>query len=145
MSYISWHNYGYGICVTDIQNENVERLQAMLKLAPELDREIHAWFASCFITEPTWEDYEEFDQDYMLGLATILRRTIEEVEGISLTACDDLECRTYLIYQPQYPWQITEKERDLTEERLRELFQRYVGLLTDEIIDIDYQSAENGG
>ena len=81
----------------------------------------------------------------MLWLPTILRRPIDEGEGLRLTACDDLECRTYLIYQPQYPWRITEKERDLTEERLRELFQRYVGLLTDEIIDIDYQSAENGG
>ena len=96
MSYDSWHNYGYGICVTDIQNENVEQLQAMLKLAPELDREIHAWFASRSITEPTWEDYEEFDQDYMLGLATILRRTIEEVEGISLTACDDVEPTSFI-------------------------------------------------
>ena len=80
-----------------------------------------------------------------LGLATILRRTIEEVEGISLTACDDSEGRTYLMYQPRYPWQITEKERNLTEERLTELFQRYFGMLTDEIIDIEYQSAENGG
>ena len=67
------------------------------------------------------------------------------MDDISLTACDDSECRTYLIYQPRYPWQITEKERNLTEERLRDLFQRYVGMLTDEIIDIEYQSAENGG
>ena len=145
MSYSSWHNYGYGICVTDIQEKNVERLQAMLKLAPALEREIHAWFTACSITEPTWEDYEEFDQDYMLGLATILRRTIEEVEGISLTACDDSECRTYLMYQPQYPWNTSPMEQGLTEQRLAELFQHYVGILTDESIDVDYQSAGNGG
>lgn len=95
MSYDSWHNYGYGICVTDIQNENVEQLQAMLKLAPELDREIHAWFASRSITEPTWEDYEEFDQDYMLFSAFpwfrmdctwIRRRTEKSLKNASILA-----------------------------------------------------------
>lgn len=38
MSYISWHNYGYGICEDDIQTKDLERLKAVLKLAPKLDR-----------------------------------------------------------------------------------------------------------
>ena len=36
MSYSTWHNYGYGIRVDDIKEQSVERLQALLKLAPEL-------------------------------------------------------------------------------------------------------------
>ena len=35
MSYSEWHTYGYGICVSDITDESVERLQKLISLAPE--------------------------------------------------------------------------------------------------------------
>ena len=131
MSYTTWHNYGYGICVDDIKTRDVTRLESMLKLAPNLDREIHRWLEECSISEPVWDDYMEFDQDFMLGLC--------------LTACDDCDSRTYLIYQPRYPWALTQADRDLTEEHLAAMFGRYVGMLTDEVVDVDYQEVENGG
>ena len=115
MSYTTWHNYGYGICVDDIKTRDVTRLESMLKLAPNLDREIHRWLEECSISEPVWDDYMEFDQDFMLGLATILQKVIEEAD------------------------------RDLTEEHLAAMFGRYVGMLTDEVVDVDYQEVENGG
>ena len=53
MSYTTWHNYGYGICVDDIKTRDVTRLESMLKLAPNLDREIH----SCLLyTSPSPRD-----------------------------------------------------------------------------------------
>lgn len=103
MSYHTWHNYGYGICVDDIQEQSVQRLQALLKLAPKLDGKIRAWLSGLSVTEPDWDDYMEFDQTFYLGLATILQQVIEEVDGLCLTACDDSSGRTYLIYQPRYP------------------------------------------
>ena len=133
MSYTTWHNYGYGICVDDIKTRDVTRLESMLKLE------------ECSISEPVWDDYMEFDQDFMLGLATILQKVIEEAEGLCLTACDDCDSRTYLIYQPRYPWALTQADRDLTEEHLAAMFGRYVGMLTDEVVDVDYQEVENGG
>ena len=51
----------------------------------------------------------------------------------------------YLLYSPSYPWQLKNSERDLTEEQLVQLFGRYVRILTDVPIDVDYQSVENGG
>lgn len=54
MSYTTWHNYGYGICVDDIKTRDVTRLESMLKLAPNLDREIHRWLEECSISEPVW-------------------------------------------------------------------------------------------
>ena len=36
MSYSEWHTYGYGICVSDITDESVERLQKLISLAPEV-------------------------------------------------------------------------------------------------------------
>lgn len=145
MSYSTWHNYGYGICVDDIKEQNVGQLQELLKLAPELEQKIQGWLSELAITEPDWDDYMDFDQDYYLGLATILQQVIEEAEGLRLTACDDCNGNTYLIYQPCYPWNITDRERDLTEEKLTEIFNHYVGLLTDELIEVGLQEAENGG
>ena len=142
MSYATLHNYGYGICVDDIKTQNVARLEAMLKLAPKLDRAIHEWLKGNTVNKPNWNDYMEFDQDFRLGLATILQKTIEEAEGLCLTVCDDYDSRAYLLYQPSYPWQLTIAERELTEEHVVSVFQRYVGMLTDEAVDVDYQEGK---
>lgn len=145
MSYISWHNFGYGICVDDIQTKDLERLKAVLKLAPKLDQEIRDWIEGSSFDAPDWDDYMEFDADFYLGLAAILQAVIEEAEGITLTACDDCEGRKYLLYQPCYPWQLSENTRELTQERLDALFRKYVKMLTDEEVEVSYQEVENGG
>ena len=145
MSYTTWHNYGYGICVDDIKEQDVARLQELLNHAPEFHATIQRWLTEANITEPTWDDYMEFDQDYLLGLATLLQKVIEEAEGIQMTACNNFDGVAYLLYSPSYPWQLKNSERDLTEEQIVQLFGRYVRILTDIPIDVDYQSVENGG
>lgn len=145
MSYRPWIDYGYGICVSYIEVDSVERLEKLLSLAPKFHSDIQDYFKECGITEPTVDDYIEYDDQYCLGLATILKEVIQEAEGIELCACDEYDGGNYLIYPPLYPWQMTEKDKPLTEELLNELFWKYVSILTDEPIDIDYQSVENGG
>lgn len=93
MGYQTWHNYGYGVCVSDIKESSVERVQAMLKLAPNYNAEIQDWFEALDITAPTYEDYIGFDDMYCLGLATLMRTVIEEAEGIEFSACDDFDGR----------------------------------------------------
>ena len=117
----------------------------MLNHAPEFHATIQRWLTEANITEPTWDDYMEFDQDYLLGLATLLQKVIEEAEGIQMTACNNFDSVAYLLYSPSYPWQLKNSERDLTEEQIVQLFGRYVRILTDIPIDVDYQSVENGG
>ncbi|WP_300346066.1 hypothetical protein [uncultured Oscillibacter sp.] len=51
----------------------------------------------------------------------------------------------YLLYQPSYPWNIPDSERNLTEDTLTAIFQRYVGILTDDAISVDHQSVESSG
>lgn len=106
MSYESWHTYGYGICVSDIEAEkpDVKRLQSLLSLAPKLNKRIEQWLAEADISSPEYEDYMEFDQDYMLGLAYLLKEVILEEEVIEFTACDDFYGHTFLVYEPRYPW-----------------------------------------
>ena len=145
MSYQSWHNYGYGICADDIGHVPVERLQALIRLVPELEKQINSWLQECEITKPEVGDYFEYDNEYHGGFATILQWVIKEAEGIELLYCDDLNGKDYLIYPPQYPWQITDADRDMTEERLRTIYAKYVSILTDRAVAVDYQSVENGG
>lgn len=145
MSYSTWHNYGYGICVDDIKSQDVERLQALLDLAPKFKAKIEGWLSEREVQEPSWDDYMEFDQDFCLGLATILSETIVEAEGIELTACDDYDCITYLLYKPMYPWHMGDIDRGQTEESLAGIFRHYISILTDDPIEIDYQEVENGG
>lgn len=145
MSYSTWHNYGYGICVDDIKEEDVGKLQELLNHAPEFHATIQRWLTEANITEPTWDDYMEFDQDYYLGLATILKEVIAEAEGIDLTACDNYDSIAYLLYQPMYPWDMSESDRGLTKEKVAELFRRYASILTDTPIEVDDQAVENGG
>ena len=133
------------ICVDDIKEEDVGKLQELLNHAPEFHATIQRWLTEANITEPTWDDYMEFDQDYLLGLATLLQKVIEEAEGIQMTACNNFDSVAYLLYSPSYPWQLKNSERDLTEEQIVQLFGRYVRILTDVPIDVDYQSVENGG
>lgn len=145
MSYITRHTYGYGICVSDIKEESLERLQKLVSMAPEYQNKIQKWLNECGISEPNYKDYLEFDQDFYLGLASILKEVILEAEDIELVACDNYEGEQYLLYPPDYPWNRGCRRQLMTEEAVVELFQKYVSVLTDEMIEIDYQSVENGG
>lgn len=109
MSYTSWHTYGYGICLSRLECDSMERMQKLLELA------------------------------------IILQNVIQEAEDIRFTACDDYNSEPYLLYEPSYPWNMPVQERNLTEEKLRQLLSKYVSILTDEVFEVDYCSVENGG
>ncbi len=144
MSYTSWHTYGYGICVSDIGRPSVERIRNLLAMAPVLQEDIQEWLDRCGITNPDYDDYMGFDQDFKLGLATILKKVILEAENVEFEACDSCEEKDYLLFCPEYPWNRQNQIKLETEEDVAELFRKYTSVLADEPIDIDYQSVENG-
>ena len=48
------------------------------------------------------------------------------------------------ITQASYPWTPkTEKEKELTEEKLENMFRKYLRIVTDEQLPVDYKSVEN--
>ena len=145
MIFQSWHTYGYGVEVTDIKCTSVERLKALIHMAPELEKKINAWFEETEIKNPTVEDYFEFDDTTYLGLASIVKGVIQEAEGLEFTACDDFENRTYLLYTQSYPWWLKPEEHALTEERIQTILVKYFLVITDETITVDYYDPENGG
>ncbi|MBQ7818592.1 MAG: hypothetical protein IJ341_02725 [Bacteroidales bacterium] len=141
----TWHNYGYGICVNDLEIDSVEKIEELLSHAPKYREEIHEYFNECEITEPTVDDYEEFDDDLCNGFATILKEVIYEATGINLDSESDYSSIRYLIYSPRYPWNMTYEDSAVTKEKLNEIFNKYVSIITDSNIEIDYQSIENCG
>ncbi len=145
MSYETWHNYGYGICTDEIICDSVEKMQELLKFAPKFKTTLDKYFTEAEIDEPSYDDYIESDQDYHLGLATILFEVIKEAEKIEFLPCDNVECQNYLIYPPSYPWGLPKREKKLNEDKIRAILQKYVTILTDQEIEITYQSVENGG
>lgn len=145
MSYVSWHTYGYGIRVSDINVASVESLKELIHMAPEYEKAVNEWIADSEITDPSVDDYLDFDQDYCMGLASMLKEIIEEAEKVRFTACDDCYSNLFLVYEPKYPWYLPETERSLDEESIADILRKYVSIITDEEIAIDYYSAENGG
>ncbi len=145
MSMCSWHNYGYGICTSDLEVNSVERIEALLERAPDYRAFVHECFESMEIKQPIVEDYVTISADINYGIASILMEVIQEATGLRLEACDDDDCCDYLIYMPKYPWKMSEEDRSVTEEQIAELIREYVAIISDTTVDIDYQAVENWG
>ncbi len=147
MSYSTWHIYGYGVETSEINKEEVtvERIEKLLSLAPEFQKGIHQYFEECEINEPEIDDYFDFDQDYHHEIAYLLKEVIEEDANIFLSTCDSCDGEIFLLYPPSYPWEMRGEERNLTEDKVKELLTKYLKIICDTIPEIDYCSCENGG
>ena len=154
MSYETWHEYGYGICVDDIDTTE-EKVFALVHLAPNFEKIFYNWIESFredrdpeSIAELiTMNDIYEYDGDNYCdnGIGPIVSAVIKECEDIELLSCADFDCNHYIIFPTMYPWCMSEKEKNMTEEDIKEIFTKYIRVLTDQEIDISYQSVENGG
>ena len=146
MSYHTWTVDGYGICTNDIETTK-ERVEKLLRLAPKFNDIIHTWFKESGIVNPELDDYLEYDEDWTSGVAYLLQKVIEEIENVRLDIAEDFDSYYYLMICPSYTWTtLTKEEKELnTEEKVNDLFRKYVEILTDNDVTIEYQSVENGG
>ena len=145
MSSATWVSYGYGVCLKGLEFNSVERLEKMLSYAPKFRKEIHEWFAGCEITNPTLDDYFDFDQDYYKGMAFLLKNVIEEAEHIDMTDCNDLNGNKYVIFQPLYPWEMRWRHRRVSKRKIEKVIRKYLSMVTDSEFDICFEEAENCG
>lgn len=146
MSYHTWTVEGYGISVSGIETTK-EKVEKLLQLAPKFYDVVRTWFKESGIENPELEDYLEYDEDWQSGIGYLLQQVIWEAENQRLDIAEDFDSEWYLMIRPSYTWTtLTKEEKELdTEEKADELFRKYVGILTDDEIIIDYQSVENGG
>lgn len=145
MGYKTWHNYGYGVCVTNLKIDSPERVGAVIGLTKRFRKDVQQYFDECEITEPTMDDYEELDQDYYNGMAYVLQQVILEKEHIELSVCDDFDGNRYLMYMPDYPWVTPWRYRFISEKKIARVIRKYLSMLTDDDFKVEYLSAENGG
>ena len=142
MSYKTWINYGYGICTDDLKEEiSLVKLMKLVQTAPKLYEKVKKFIdedcggqitESYDLLNTYVENYGEVNYG---GLAEILYEVIKEVEGIELLVCDDFNGKEYLIYPPIYPWvlaRMSDKEKNLSEKDLVEIFSKYLHIVTDE-------------
>ena len=151
MSYHIWISHGYGICVDDIDGVTMGGLLEFVHKAPEFEKNFLEWLNESY-EEPideldVSEVLDEWDDNWCYkGIGPILRDVINEAEDLRMYIADDFGGVQYLMLSPRYPWsEISAKERELTQEALDEIFHKYLRLLTNKKINIDYQSVENGG
>ncbi len=145
MSYHTWITYGYGVRTDNIKLKSLEALQNLIALAPLAKEDFMNWFEENNIESPTIEDYYEYDESDGCHLAAILRMVILETEGVDLTACNNFSNEDFLLYEPLYPWGLTEIDKTITKEKLNTIFHKYLSMITDNVPEFGYQEAENGG
>ena len=145
MSWNCWHTYGYGVKVSAFQKISMSKVVELIQTAPNYAKKFDKWLQECEIEEPTLGDLEEFDEDYCIGLATVMQQIILEKENLELVACKDFDGNTFLLYPQGYPWNMNEQEKSLTEQDIQSLMVKYLSKITDEVITVDYYEPENGG
>lgn len=145
MSWYGWHTYGYGVKISELSEISMSKVVELVQTAPNFANDFNEWLRDCEIKEPTLDDLEEFDAYHCLGLVTVLKEVILEVEKVELTACEDYDGEKYLLFGQCYPWRMTELEKSLKEEDIQSLMVKYLSKITDAAITIDYYEPENGG
>lgn len=130
--------YGYGLCTARLEVYSVERIEKLLEMAPKRREEIHDFFDEEEISKPDVLDYIESNgDDGNFGFATFLKNILNEITGINFTDCEDFDGNGYLIYEPRYPWDLSEREKDISKEKIKEIYIKYISLITDMELDID--------
>ena len=145
MSYHTWITYGYGVRTDNIKVKSLEALQNLIALAPLAKEDFKNWFEENNIESPTIEDYYEYDDNDGCHLAAILSMVIKETEGVEFTACNNFSDQDFLLYEPIYPWWLTQIDKTMTREKVECIIHKYLSMLTDNVPKIGYQEAENGG
>ena len=141
---------GYGIqfdskCGTDT---TVHRIQQLLEFAPNINSKVNQWLSELGITAETVtvDDYSEFDQDFYNGIPALIAKVIQEAEDIYVEAADDDNGFLYLYLCACMPWAYSEKERNLTNEDLDNIFRKYWNILyPQKVVNIDAVSIHKFG
>lgn len=151
--------HGYGICTDFAMDgkfkkiktaEDLEPLKKLINMAPKFAAD-HTMVTLQAMEEDIYEDemslawvasdlmYKIFGDDAGgCGLSYILSLVIAECEGIHLAAEQDCDCSEFLLFAKKFPWQMNEREKALTANELRAIIAKYVSVLTDEPVDIQY-------
>lgn len=149
MSYSTWHDYGYGICIDDLNEFTFEQLYELICMSPVVKKDFDDWLGEekIDLNEDGYgvaNDYSD-DRNDSNGVADILRDVIFQNEAIQLYTCRDYDDGIYLMFRECLPWQCNSKEKNLTVEELEKIIKKYCAVLGTDNIECDFIECENGG
>lgn len=152
MSYHTWTTYGFGFCVDDIYNESlsVDKILKLAAMEPDVLDDVYDYIDQFCLEneitkyEFTVDDFDELEGDFCeRGIAYILYHVIKK--ELPVVFADDFDGVPYILYCPSYPWNLEDKEKNLTKNDIIDIFNKYIKILTDITISIDHQCVQNGG
>lgn len=132
MSYNTWHDYGYGFCVSRLNKTALKRIEQTFDYDKDSD-DAFEYVSDC------WDVWLQETVDYLN----------EKYESKSFIYSTDFDGDTYIMFAVSYPWYISEKDKSRTTTEIDEIFCEYmksiVGNENFSISCIDYCDVENGG
>lgn len=162
MSITSWHNYGYGICTSNIET-TADKLRAYIDSHKKLKSDFIRYIAESdelrtvneygeiiTDTEVVNKRYESCSYDELIrlymnysdfgeGLNGIIQQAITEVTGIPLISCTDCNNdKCFVIMPSYYPWEVIDNKalQSIKDEAdIKKIFAENVKTLTDQPID----------
>lgn len=144
MSYRCWTVNGFGVCIDDIKTTparvlELARLKNMDEVTEYLDDGRPGWTES----DLSMDDFNDLCGDYgEYGVAYVLLNAIDEID---ISYANDYCGVQYVLFEPTYPWYMSQKTAKITEEDVINVMRKYISILTDDEVAIDYYSVENGG
>lgn len=134
MSYNTWHDYGYGFCVSRLNKTALKRIEQTFNVDEDdknyLDEDDLVDF---------WDNWLQETVDYLN----------EKYESKSFIYSTDFDGDMYIMFAVSYPWYSSEKDKSRTTKEIDEIFCEYmkpiVGNENFSISCIDYCDVENGG
>ena len=147
MSYHYYSVYGLGVCTDDIET-TPERLLTLAALKDEVLKDVRKYLDEMFEDgyrdeDLTMEDFDDLEGDYCeRGVAYVLYQVIDEFR---VEYANDFDGVQYVMYTPTFPWYMDSAERDLTYDDVVKIFKKYIKILTDEPVNVDFYDVENGG
>lgn len=145
-------NYGIGICTDDIKDMTLDKIKALVALVPNslsvkallnqalldaIDDEIDDVNEFADYIGQGWKGYDE------VGIATVLAVVIDACENVRMQPIMDSNGNSFLIFPERYPWQYNSREKQLIDEDVYEIIDKYVRILTTEDIKIEKIGVEN--
>lgn len=132
MSYNTWHDYGYGFCVSRLNKTALKRIEQTFDYDKDSDDALD-YLSDC------WDIWLQETVDYLN----------EKYESKSFIYSTDFYGDIYIMFAVSYPWYISEKDKSRTTTEIDEILSTYmksiVGNENFSISCIDYCDVENGG
>lgn len=146
MSYCEWIEYGYGIKTNNI-NTTPDKVLDLLSRTTNTREDFEEWVEEDNINTNNIKEILKYQggPGGIHGIGAILSDVIYENEEIEFYNCFDYDGNEYLLYIPSYPWFLSEKEKNMRKEELEKILVKYISILTDEEIILDYYECHNGG